>query len=199
MKSVLIAAVIAGSASSAVAQNFSLSLLPSTSQVSSGGSFTITVFGDADVGTHLLGGAFSLQSNGECIASMSWNPAQWSAFNTDGGFAGSGDYNDVVFGQLVIPGIFPPMPGSELGSAIGSFTVVADNFSGDVPVVFQLVAASPFTLETVDAVTGETFQSSDGNLSLGSATVLFGIIPAPSTLALFGCGGVLAARRRRSA
>ncbi len=197
MKHVLIAAAIAGSASCAMAQDFSLTLVPSVTQVFSEGSFTITVYGDADVGTHMLGGAFALESDGDCIASMSWTPASWSGFNTDGGYAGDGDYNQVIFGQLVLGGIFPPAPGSELGSAIGSFLVTAEAFSGDMPVEFQLVAGSPFTLETVDAVTGETFQSSNGNLTLGSTTVLFGNIPSPGVLSTACIGGLLASRRRR--
>lgn len=197
MKYAMIAAAIAGSASCALAQNFSLTLVPSTIQVLSEGSFTITVYGDADVGTHMLGGAFALESNGDCIASMSWTPAPWSSFNTDGGYAGDGDYDQVIFGQLVLGGIFPPAPGSELGGAIGSFLVTAEAFSGDMPVDFQLVAGAPFTLETVDQFTGETFQDSIGNLSLGSTTVLFGNIPSPGVLSTACLGGLLASRRRR--
>jgi hypothetical protein len=90
-------------------------MTPSVSSTVEGGSFTVTVFGDADTGSHLLGGAFGLSSDSALIDSMSWTNAAWSAFNTDGGYAGNGNYNEVIFGQLVIPGIFPPAPGSELG------------------------------------------------------------------------------------
>ena len=193
---VVVCASVAGLASVAAAQNFSLSLVPNVSTIEPGGAFTLSVYGDADVGTHLLGGAFSLESNGECITSMQWTNAAWSSFNTDGGFAGNGDYNQVVFGQLVIPGIFPPAPGSELGSLIGTFTVQLDPGLGDVWIDFQLVAGSPFTLETVDAATGQTFQSNGGSLSLGSASV--GLIPAPGALTILGFGGLLAARRSPS-
>jgi glycine dehydrogenase len=93
------------------------------------------------------------------------------------------------------PGIFPPAPGSENGSAIGSFTVTLDPGVGDFLIDFQLVAAEPFTLETVDAVSGQTFQSSNGNLFLGSASI--GILPSPGAMAVFGLGGLLASRRRR--
>lgn len=195
MKKVMIAAAIAGCASVSGAQNFSLFLVPSVTAPAPSSSFTLTVYGDADIGTHLLGGAFSIESNGECVQSMQWMPAAWSAFNTDGGYAGDGDYNQVVFGQLVIPGIFPPAPGSENGSHIGSFLVQLDPAIGDFSITFDLVAASPFTLETVDAVSGETYQSSSGNLTLGSATVA--IIPAPGVLSLIGLGGLAASRRRR--
>lgn len=193
---VILAAAIAGSASSVLAQDFSLSLTSNVGTISpSGGSFTVSVYGDADVGTHILGGAFSLVSNGECISSMDWTPAAWSAFNTDGGFAGNGDYNQVIFGQLVIPGIFPPAAGSELGSLIGSFNVVLDPFVGDVNIDFDLVAGDPFALETVDDVTGETFQSLSGNLSLGSLTIR--VIPSPSALSVLGLSGLVVSRRRR--
>ena len=198
MNKVITAAAIAGCASIAAAQNFSLSLVPSAQTIdttSGPATFTVTVFGDADVGTHLLGGAFSLESdNGDCIANMQWNPAAWSAFNTDGGFAGNGDYNQIVFGQIVIPGIFPPTPGSELGNAIGSFAITMEANTGDLPIGFQLVAGSPFTLETVDEVTGDTFQSSSGSLSLGSTSVF--VVPTPSSLAAFGLLGLVARRRR---
>lgn len=194
--SAVLLAGFAGLASQAAAQNFSLTLASSFATLDpSGGTFTVTVYGDADVGTHMLGGAFTLVSNGDCISNMQWNPASWSVFNSDGGYAGSGDYNDVIFGQLVIPGIFPPAPGSELGSAIGSFTMTLDPLIGDIQIDFELVAGQPFTLETVDAVTGQTYQSSSGNLSLGSLSL--GVIPAPGTLAMLGLGGLAAARRRR--
>lgn len=193
--SVVIIASIAGFATVSSAQNFSLTIVPSAATIIPGGSFTLSVFGDADIGTHLLGGAFSLESNGECVQSMQWTPAAWSVFNTDGGYAGDGDYNQVVFGQLVIPGIFPPAAGSELGSRIGTFTVQLDPGIGDFWIDFQLVAGSPFTLETVDAVSGQTFQSTGGNLSLGSASV--GLIPSPGVLSGFAVCGLLGTRRRR--
>ena len=156
------------------------------------------VIGDADVGTHMLGGAFSLESNGECINDIQWTNAAWSAFNTDGGYAGEGDYNQIIFGQLIIPGVPPfdqPAPGSELGSLIGTFTVFLDPAIGDFSIGFNLVAGSPFSLETIDIATGETFQSSSGNLSLGSASVI--VIPSPGTIPVLGGLGLLAARRRR--
>lgn len=195
MKNVIAAAAIAGCASIAGAQNFSLSIVPSTTSPSPGGSFTLSVYGDADIGTHLLGGAFSIESNGDCVQSMQWTNAAWSSFNTDGGYAGGGDYNQVIFGQLVIPGIFPPAPGSELGALIGSFFVQMDPGIGDFSVTFDLVAGSPFTLETVDAVSGDSYQSTAGNITLGSATVQ--IIPAPGAVSAFALCGLIGTRRRR--
>ena len=108
MKNAVALIAVAGIASVAAAQNFSLSMTPSVSQTVEGGNFTVTVYGDADMGSHILGGAFGLSSDSALIDSMTWSPAAWSAFNTDGGYAGNGNYNEVIFGQLVIPGIFPP-------------------------------------------------------------------------------------------
>jgi hypothetical protein len=161
----------------------------------SGGAVTITmtVFGDAGFGSHMLGGAFGVANSGDVISSsMSWTAAAWSQFNTDGGDAGNGNYNTVVFGQLVLPPVFLPGAGSENGGAIGSFTVVIDA-AGTAN--FDLTAGSPFTLEGVDATTGAT-QNDGGNISLGSASVT-AIVPAPSAMALLGLGGLVAGRRRR--
>lgn len=195
MKNAVALIAVAGIASVAAAQNFSLSMTPSVSSTVEGGSFTVTVFGDADTGSHLLGGAFGLTTDSALIDSMSWTNAAWSSFNTDGGYAGNGNYNEVIFGQLVIPGIFPPAPGSELGSAIGSFQVNLAG-SGTGIIDFQLVAsAGDFSLQSVDSVSGALADDSQGQLSLGSARVT--VTPAPSALALLGLGGLAAGRRRR--
>lgn len=148
------------------------------------------------VGTHMLGGSFSLVTSSSVVSNMTWTPASWSAFNSDGGYAGGGDYNPVIFGQLVIPGVPPfdvPAVGSELGQRIGSFQVTVDQFCGVLDM--ELVAQSPFTLEVLDLNTGETFQSSNGNLSLNGATI--SVTPAPSSLAVLGLGGFATLRRRR--
>ncbi|MHA7812307.1 MAG: PEP-CTERM sorting domain-containing protein [Phycisphaerales bacterium] len=195
MKNAVALIAVAGIASVAAAQNYSLSITPSVTETVEGGSFTVTVFGDSDQGSHLLGGEFSLTSGSGLIDSMTWSNAAWSQFNTDNGYAGNGDYNSVIFGQLVIPGIFPPAPGSDNGAAIGSFQVnlVAE---GTGIIDFQLVAGGgDFTLQTVDSVTGDLFDDRNGQLSLGSARVT--VTPAPSALALLGLGGIAAGRRRR--
>lgn len=198
MLKLCIISAVAGCASLCSAQDFSLTLVPEpVVQDCPDGSFTLSVYGDSIFGSHLLGGAFGLEigDGSEFITDITWTNAAWSAFNTDGGYAGNGVYNQVVFGQLVIPGIFPPAPGSENGSLIGSFFVQMDPAIGDFSINFQLVAGSPFTLETVDAVTGDTYQSSSGNLTLGSATV--SVIPAPGVVSLLGMGGLMCTRRRR--
>ena len=196
MKNALTLIAIAGMASVASAQNFSLTISAPTF-VDEGAVFTIDVSGDADIGTHMLGGSFSLSSGSGLISNMTWTAASWSSFNEEDGYSGNGDYGSVVFGQLILPGI-PPFdqgaPGSELGGIIGSFqiTLVAEG-TGDI--VFSLNAEDPFTLETIDPSNGDGGNSADGNLTLNGATVT--VTPAPSALALLGLGGIAAGRRRR--
>ncbi len=193
MKNAVALIAVAGIASIASAQNFSLTIETSATEVAEGGSFTLSVYGDADQGTHLLGGAFSLTSDSALVDSMSWTNAAWSAFNSDGGDAGNGNYNEVIFGQLVIPGIFPPAAGSENGSLIGSFQVNLGAGTGLID--FDLGAGSPFSLQTVDSVSGAQFDDRNGQISLGSVRV--SVTPAPSAMALLGLGGIAAGRRRR--
>ena len=195
IRAATIAISLAGLSSAALAQNFSLTLDPGELNVFTGfGDVTITmaVYGDADVGTHMLGGSFSMVSNSSNVVDMSWTPANWSGFNNDGGFAGNGNYNTVVFGQLVLGGIFPPFPGSELGMEIGTFEIT---LTGIGEVDFELVAGSPFSLETVDQFTGSIANDSNGTLTLGTSRI--NVFPAPGVGASFAIVGLVASRRRR--
>lgn len=200
MKNAVCILAVAGLVGAAGAQEFSLSIVGAPSSIdNSGGSVTVTmdIIGNADVGTHMLGGSFAFVSGHPLIEDIRWTPASWSSFNTDGGYDGNGNHNPVIFGQLVIPGVPPfdvPAAGSELGSAIGSFQIViGQGIFGSMD--FNLVAQDPFTLEVLDLVAGETYQSSAGNLALNGATI--SVTPTPSSLALLGLGGLAASRRRR--
>ncbi len=201
MKNAVCMLAVAGLVGAAGAQNFSLSIAgaPATIDNSSGAvTITIDIIGDADVGTHMLGGAFAIEATGAILSTgMTWNPAGWSSFNTDGGYAGNGSYNQVIFGQLVIPGVPPfdvPATGSELGNAIGSFQIViGQGLYGLMHLNF--IAQEPFTLEVLDLAAGESYRSSAGNLTLNGVEIL--IYPTPSSLALLGLGGLAASRRRR--
>ena len=196
MKNAVALIAIAGIASVASAQNLSLSIVPSVTEVAPSGSFTLAVYGDADMGTHMLGGSFSLSSDSALVSDMSWANAAWSSFNTDNGYGGNGNYNAVIFGQLVIPGVPPfdvPAAGSELGGLIGTFTV---NVGADAGIIdFHLGAEDPFSLQSIDSVTGDIFDDRTGQLTLGSTRVT--VTPAPASLALLGLGGIAAGRRRR--
>ena len=187
---------LCGLASSALAQNFSLTLVPSaqTIDTSAGAvTMTMTVFGDADVGTHMWEGAFAIESDSSNVIDMSWTPALWSAFNVDGGFAGNGNYNEIIFGHLTLGGIFPPFPGSELGMEIGSFEVT---LSGTGLVEFELLPGSMFTLEIVDQITGNLFYDTNGTLSLESTQLQ--LVPSSSVGSVLAVAGLVVIRRRRS-
>lgn len=195
---------VSGLAAAAHAQEqFSLTLIPSETVLECVGpvSFTLTVYGDSTFGTHILGGAFSLSSGssgGFQISDMSWSPADWAAFNSDDGYAGGGEYNRVIFGQIVIPGVPPfdqPAPGSELGQALGSFTVTINEPHPEL-IDFELVVDDPFAMEVIDIDTGVVMNDTQGELTLHGATVL--VCPSPSGCALLGLAGLGAARRRRT-
>ena len=196
MKNAIALIAVAGMATIASAgADFSLSIVAPT-EVAEGATFTVDVLGDASVGTHMLGGSFSMSSGSALISNMTWANAAWSSFNTDGGYAGNGNYNAVVFGQIVIPGIpgfDTPHAGSVLGSRIGSFQVTLGAGTGSIE--FALNGGSPFSLETITQGVSGSNQSSQGNLSLNGATVR--VTPAPSAMALLGLGGLVAGRRRR--
>lgn len=202
MNKCVTAIVFAGVAVSANAHDFSLAISATTTHIYTGSPFSkyleLNVYGDASVGTHMLGGSFSLTSTGfgGPISSMAWRRADWSMLGADGGYAGNGNYNQVAFGQLFIPGMPPfdiPGPGSELGGLIGTFEI--EFFNPSVGFIdFQLIAGNPFSLEVVDADTGKSYDDIGNDLELGSFRLV--VIPSPSPLALLGVAGIAAARKR---
>lgn len=202
MRSV-VAVGLAGLATTAFGQEeFSLSLVPSAATVT--GSFTVGVYGDSSFGTHMLGGSFGLEIDSVCfpdsVTDVQWSPASWSSFNTDGGYADNGTYNQVIFGQLVIPGVPPfdvPAPGSELGSLIGTFSVSVEPLAFDRYELQLVVSDGPFSLEALDINTGETMRDTDGVLLLGGATV-GSLCPSPGACSLLAISGLATTRRRRS-
>ena len=192
----LVCSAIASCATAAAAQNFSLTLVPSVQTIdTSAGAVTMTmsVFGDADVGTHMWGGSFGIESDSSNVTDMSWTPASWSVYNIDGGYLGNGNYNEVVFGQLITGPNQAPWPGSENGMLIGSFEVLLSGFGS---VDFELQAGSEDTLVIVDQFTGEFFYDTFGSLSLGSTQVL--LVPSSSVGSVLAVAGLVVIRRRRS-
>lgn len=196
MNKSIVCIAIAGFAVSASAQDFSLTIL--APNVFDGlTTITLDIIGDASVGTHMLGGGFGLSTNSSSlVTNITWTPASWSAFNTDGGYDGNGNYNQIIFGQLVIPGVPPfdvPAAGSGLGMNIGSFQIeLTQPLNLMTGINFSFVTYGPFSLEVVDINTGQTYQDIDGNLILNGLSV-----PTPSSLALLGLGGLAVGRRRR--
>ena len=200
-KSYMMIVGLAGLANAAYGQHtFSFTLIPSASTIDTTGgmaTFDLDVIGNASVGTHILGGSFSLQSNSDLIVDMSWASASWDSFPTDGGYAGNGNYNQVIFEQYISVGIPPfsePAVGSELGTVVGTFSVtLAADSMGDID--FSLVPQGLYSLYVVDAVSGQGYFDSEGELILNGASV--SVVPAPSVIGLFSLSGLALSRRRR--
>lgn len=209
MNKCILLAAVAGLGMIAAAgpvEDFSLSLVGPVS-VDGGTSITIEVYGDSSYGTHFFGGGFNLATSGDtdAIADIRWSPAEWSTANTPGEYDGNGNYNGLVFGQIVAFTDlidFPPADGSELGNQIGSFQV--DFHVGEVcSIDFDLTALpnpNHYMLSTlyfdVANRTVPFLNSNEGNLALNGMTIN-ALSPSPSGVALLGFGGFAATRRRR--
>ncbi|MBL4697454.1 MAG: PEP-CTERM sorting domain-containing protein [Phycisphaerales bacterium] len=202
MKKASLLIALAGLTAAAAAQDFSLSIAgaPTTIDATNGATITIDIIGDSTHGEVMMGGRFSMISGSGLISNMTWTPAPWSAFNTDGGYAGNGDYNEVAFGQISHQG--PQTAGSQLGMAIGSFQIqIAAGSFGVIDL--EILGGLPFALETAfwpfdGFPTGgavDVRDSSNGTLILNGASI--NVVPAPSALALLGLSGLAASRRRR--
>lgn len=202
MKNAIALAAVAGIASAAAAQSVSLNIVASDTVVNSAGGaqITLSVYGSADFGTHIAGGAFSLTAAGGAgvVGAMSAEAASWGAFGqNDRGDAGDGNHTGLVFGQLIAPPFFPPSEDSNFTGGqvlLGTFTV--DIIDGSGGIVDWMVSADP-----IGAFVMEIFDSADNSLTqvtqaaYGSARVE--VVPAPSAMALLGLGGIVAGRRRR--
>lgn len=187
---------ICGLTTAVFAQNFSLTLVPSAQTIDTSGgavTMTVTVIGNADVGDYLWNGSFGIESNNASVIDMHWEPADWSQFNDDGGHAGNGNYNQVIFGQL-LANFFPPPDSSLVGNPIGAFQVTfAEGSIGSVDM--SLVEGMPYTLSTITWPSLDEYESSDGTLHLSGLSI--NLIPAPGTGAMLIIGALGVTRRRR--
>ncbi|MBL4699079.1 MAG: PEP-CTERM sorting domain-containing protein [Phycisphaerales bacterium] len=204
MKNTVLLIALAGlTTTAATAEDFSLSIAgaPTTIDATNGATITIDIIGDSSHGEFMISGFYSMVSGSELISNMSWIPVPW-AFNLDDGYAGNGDYNLVGFAQF--PFQFDPAQDSALGSAIGSFQIqIAAGSFGVID--FNILAGPEFTLETAFGENqpppmGGAFDYMNdtepgNNLILNGASI--NVVPAPSSLALLGLGGLAASRRRR--
>lgn len=192
---------IAGLSFSANAQEeFSITFGDINGTVTTGAVLSVEVFGDSTFGTHMLGGSFGVSAvtNNFEILDMNWSNAGWSAFNTDGGHNGGGNYESVIFGQLLLPSVPPfdqPAVGSEIGNLIGTFQIEVGQLGSFWSLELQLTEGSPFSLQVIDNLYWNTMNDTQENLTLGSASVRF--IPTPSVLAFLGIVGLTTTRRRR--
>lgn len=196
--------LLAGLSSSALAQNFTLWLEPSSPTPA--GNFTVSVYGDADVGMSYFGGAIGLEvvtlGGPNSVTNITWDLALELPYSNfpDLGYGGGGVHSGVVFGWLVGPcDLFPCEPAA-LGSLIGTFTIEVepnafDTYQIDLISGPNVDPSYPFTLQVQDDLNGQLWDDSQGTLSLvgTSATVT----PAPAGLASLLMCGLLAARRTR--
>ncbi len=164
-------------------------------------SFTLSVYADADFGTAIAGGGFSLSAVGGAgiVTDMVGSTPDWAALGfQDNGHAGDGNYNGLIFGQLIFPPFIPAAPESMLGSGpvlVGTFAVTIAADSAGVVDWSTGGGVGPFVLEvfTDDGGSGVMTQLTD--LDFGGVSV--NVVPAPSAMALLGLGGLVAGRRRR--
>ncbi|MEQ9206971.1 MAG: PEP-CTERM sorting domain-containing protein [Phycisphaerales bacterium] len=214
MKKAILCAAVAGIAAAASAQTGSLSIVASQATVdwTTTSSFTLSVFGDADFGSHLAGGAFAINSTGigsGAINNMVGSAAAWGGLGEeDQGYAGGGTYNGLIFGQVIFLPFIAPDAASALGSGpvlLGSVVVSIDPGTNGV-IDFTTAEVQGvndiFVLEVFDDAAnpggnppGESTQLFDASIDFGSTSV--NLIPAPSAMALLGLGGLVAGRRRR--
>jgi MYXO-CTERM domain-containing protein len=202
MKTTLGLIAVAGLASAAVAGGPSLSIVPSATMIDSTTttSFTLSVFADA-AGTAVAGGEFALNASGDgaIVSDMVGAAAAWGALGEqDNGYGGNGNYNGLIFGQLIFPPFIPAADDSLLGAGpvlLGTVTVTIDANSAGVIDWSTAAGGGAFILEifTDDGADGVFDQFT--SVAHGSATVT--VTPAPSAMALLGLGGLVAGRRRR--
>jgi len=207
MRTNIVLAAVAGLASCAAGQSGSLSIVASQSVVDTTmtTSFTLSVYADADFGTHITGAAFNLGAVGgdESVIDMVATGAAWGGLGfEDLGHTGGGN-TGMIMGQIVFLPFIPPAAASALGNGpvyLGSFAVtLAANSSNNID--WTLAGGiGTFALEIIDVNAnpngnppGEITQLTD--IEFGSVSLVY--IPAPSSLALLGLGGLVVGRRRR--
>ena len=202
MKNTLALIAVAGIATVASAQSGSLSMTSSAATVDTSGAaatFTLSVWGDADFGTHIAGGGFALSATGGAgiVTSMAASVPAWGALGfQDNGATGDGNYAGVIFGQLIFPPVIAPAAESALGNGavlLATFSVTAAADSAGTVDWSTADAGGDFILEIYDDANGSFTQLTAADF--GGVSVNF--VPAPSAMALLGLGGLVAGRRRR--
>jgi hypothetical protein len=105
---------------------------------------------------------------------------------------------NLIAGDDDYSGVFSVLSGSSGSSIRASRIILGDssNFGGAATGLNLAAGIQYFAVHTTfgAGVAGGTFEAGIGN---GPGNVTLGIVPAPSSLALLGLGGLLAARRRR--
>ena len=202
MKNAIALIAVAGIATVASAQSGTLSIVASASTIDSTAttSFTLAVYGDADFGTAIAGGAFSLSASGGAgvVTDMVGAAAAWGALGEeDLGHAADGNYNGLIFGQLIFPPFINPDAGSMLGNGpvlLGNITVTIAADSAGV-IDWTTGSAGDFFMEIFEDNGADGVFTQLSQVTQGTARV--NVVPAPSAMAMLGLGGLVAGRRRR--
>ena len=198
---------VAGLATTAFAQDFSLWLEPSS--MTPNGTFTVGVYGDADVGTAYLSGSFGLSveslAGENQVSNITWDlhyggGLGWAQY-FDYGYGGGGTHLGTSFYQVIVPScgmIFDC--GISYGELMGTFTIEMDPHAmGDYEISLlsapDLDLPVPHTFEVYDETTGDLYNDSQGTLTLTGTAVT--IVPAPAGLGSLLLCGLLASRRTR--
>lgn len=196
---------VCGLATSALAQNFSLWLEPSS--MTPNGTFTVSVYGDADVGTayHTSTFGLSVESLGgdNQVSNITWDLALEFAYvpSFDLGYGGNGTHLGIQFAHLPLSlcdGIFDC--GVSYGELIGSFTIETDQHAmGDYQISLisapDLDLSVPYTFGVYDEMSGSLYNDSQGTLTMTGTTVT--VVPMPAGTVLLGLGGLFSLRRAR--
>ncbi len=197
---------LAGMAFPCAAQNFSLWLEPSS--MTPNGTFTVGVYGDADVGTAYLAGSFGLSveslAGENQVSNITWDLHVGGEFLVqyfDNGYGGNGTHLGTSFYQLIVPSCGMVFDcGRPYGELIGSFTIEMDPHAmGDYEI--SLLSAPDLnlpvqhTFEVYDQTSGHLYNDSQGTLTLTGTTVT--VVPAPAGLGSLLLCGLLASRRTR--
>lgn len=198
--------MIAGVASTAMAQSASLNVVASQSVVDPGPGglaiVTLSVYASADFGSHIAGGEFALVDDSDglgLVTGMDASAAAWGGFGeNDRGWGGGTAYTGLVFGQLIAPPFFPPSEDSRFTGGevlLGTIQVEIEAPQFWVLDFHAGAGLGPFVLEIFDEADGALTQLTAQEVSFGSTRIV--VVPAPASLALIGVGGLVAGRRRR--
>lgn len=201
MKKIIMASVC-GFASAAAAQSATLTIVAANPTFDPTVSTTITlsIFAEADFGTHIAGGEFALAGidNASQALDMVGTAAAWGGLGEqDDGYGGNGNYNGLIFGQLIFPPFLPPAADSSFvvdPTLIGTVIVTMEASVGGT-IGWDIIAGSgAFMLEVYDETDGSFTQLGGSDINLGQ--VIVSIPSAPSGMVL-GLAGLAAVRRRR--
>lgn len=179
MKNAIAIAAVAGIATAATAQSFSL--VPSAASINEGDSYTVDLVMSAPAGFSAIAG-FEIVIT---VDNGTISNASLAAFlNTAPNVVVAG--NTVTFGGGQLPAAFG---GGNAGTTLASFQVdgATAGFSNGSS---AQGSAAPQWFSDAGGFAGTEFQASYGGSSVE-------VVPTPAAAALLGLGGLVAARRRR--